>query len=169
MSDAELPPNIPPPPRAVPPPGGAAPPFGGAKVRLPPPGGRRPCRAGPPPNPALAGPPAGKVPLVAWPSVWADQLAGAASRPARATPSATIRTRGEAAATIAATDTMPVTMITVFAHAGAPEVLLITTSSTKPPRTTAAGASQSVERSARRNWPTPPPTSAAVNGASSET
>ena len=123
----------------------------------------------PPPNPALAGPPAGNVPLVAWPSVWADQLAGAASRPARATPSATIRTRGEAAATMAATATMPVTMITVFAHAGAPEVLLITTSSTKPPSTTAAGASQSVERSARRNWPTPPPTSAAVNGASSET
>src|SRR4051795_8790613 len=117
---------MPPPPRAEAPPG-AVPPFGWAKVPLPPPGGppARPMPPpGPPPNPALAGPPAGKVPLAAWPRVLADQLAGAASRPARATPSATIRTRGDAAATMAATDTMPVTMITVFAHAGAPEVLL---------------------------------------------
>src|SRR5215217_6805905 len=114
---------MPPPPRA-PAPGGAAPPFGGAKVRLPPPGGPPMPPPGPPPKPAVAGPPAGNVPFVAWPSVWADQLAGAASRPARATPNATIRTRGDAAATMAATDTMPVTMITVFAHVGAPDVLL---------------------------------------------
>ena len=64
---------------------------------------------------------------------------------------------------------MPVTMITVAAQPSAPEVLLITTSSVKHAAATAAGRDPRVERSARRNWPTPPPTSAAVNGASSET
>ena len=80
-----------------------------------------------------------------------------------------MRTFFDDSATIAATATMPVTMISVDAQPGAPEVLLSTTSSTTPPITTATGASHSVERSPRRNWPTPPPTSAAVNGASSET
>ena len=95
--------------------------------------------------------------------------AGAASRPASATASATIRTLLDASATIAATAAMPVTMIRADAQVGAPDVLFSTTSSTTPPITTATGASHSVERSPRRNWPTPPPTSAAVNGASSET
>src|SRR5256885_1172078 len=42
-----------------------------------PPPGPPPGPPGPPANERVAGPPAGKVPLVAWPSVWTDHVAGA--------------------------------------------------------------------------------------------
>jgi hypothetical protein len=41
----------------------------------------------------LAGPPAGKVPLVAWPSVWKDQAAGAIRSVAIAVAIAALRSR----------------------------------------------------------------------------
>ena len=51
---------------------------GGGAARRPPPKPPRPPPPGPPkPPPAFAGPPAGNVPEVAWPSVWTDQVAGA--------------------------------------------------------------------------------------------
>ena len=55
----------------------------------------RPPPPGPPPKPppALAGPPAGNVPLVAWPSVWKDQAAGAIRSVAIAVAIAALRSR----------------------------------------------------------------------------
>src|SRR3954449_784991 len=88
------------PPPKPPPLGGATPVGGadGADVRpapvaagaAPP----KPPRVPPPPNVAAAGPPAGKVPSVACPSVWNDQAAGAISSTARAAAMAPERQRG---------------------------------------------------------------------------
>ena len=96
------PPEIPPPedPPGKPPPApapgpnaapGSAPPADPPcrkKPRPPPAPGPKP-----PPVDALCGPPVGKVLLVAWPSVCAAQVAGAASSAASATATTTSRTR----------------------------------------------------------------------------
>src|SRR5690348_12229301 len=80
-------------------PGGANPPPRADAEPAPPnrPPPNRPPPAPPPPGPpidALAGPPAGNVLLVAWPSVCAAHAAGAASSTARATATSTARSRG---------------------------------------------------------------------------
>ena len=114
---AVLPPNMPPPAARAGAPGAGspsrrrAPPRGAAAPARAPAGGslplcagarrsrRRPPRAPPKPpgaaaaEPAEAGPPAGKVPLVAWPSVWNAHAAGATSSAASPTPSAIARAR----------------------------------------------------------------------------
>ena len=54
---------------------------------------------------AVAGPPAGNVPLVAWPSVCADQAAGAISSAPMTAPSAIARFGRNASAAAAATPT----------------------------------------------------------------
>ena len=141
--------------------GGAERRRGGPPRRRRPPGRRRSRRA-------LAGPPAGNVPLVAWPSVWTDQAAGAISSVARAMASARSRTRrcrANASATAAAS---PRRSARGASQASPPGSLRDDELGQRRRRRSRAAramrASRSAARRARRRRA---PTSAAVNGASS--
>ena len=153
--------------RPAPPAGGAKPPARRRRAAEPPRRGPPAAAARAPPIPALCGPPAGNVPLVAWPSVCADHAAGAISSAPIAAPSAIAR-RGRnasaAAAAIPAGDQ----------HARQP--------ARASPGCRAGSSPRRRRRPARRAAPStravvppsescaaPAPTSAAVNGASSET
>ena len=94
-------------------------PAGAGRAPKPPPRpprrGRRPA-AGPPPKPACAGPPAGNVPVVAWPSVCTAQLAGASSSSAERGREHGAAQRSARAATSATAVTAPATSRTVGSH-----------------------------------------------------
>src|SRR5436190_374404 len=120
-----------PPPRAANPPTGDAPAAGGAGLAdlLPPmpdggrmplgrrmPAGPPPPPPGPPANDAVAGPPAGKVPLVAWPSVWTAQDAGASISTATAVAIAPERQRAVPGFTSTAVAVTATRTSTGFSH-----------------------------------------------------
>jgi hypothetical protein len=116
--------------------------------------------------PAAAGPPAGNVPLVAWPSVCADQNAGAISSTPIAAPSAIARRGRNASAAAAATPAAISTPGSQLSEAGSSCRIA---SSAATPASTATGAATRAIVPPSLSCAAPAPTSAAVNGASSET
>src|SRR4051812_20508204 len=121
---------------------------------------------GPPPMPIVAaevGPPAGKVELVAWPSVWTAQDAGAASRTLTPANAMTRRTRAEFTRATPIAAASEAQMINVEAHDRSVALWAITTASVKAPAVNSTGPQM------RFIWETPAPTSSAVNGASADT
>ena len=133
--------------------------------------GAAPRRRGPapgPPIPAVCGPPAGNVPLVAWPSVCADHAAGAISSAPTAAPSAIARRCGRNASAAAAA--IPAATSTPGSHASEPGLsrrIISSRADARQRRRAARARGRRVPPSA--SCATPAPTSAAVNGASSET
>ena len=119
--------------------------------------------------PTLAGPPAGKVPLVWCPSVCTAQLAGAmSSSPSTAARIAT-RTRATLATASATIAPDPSTISTVGSHVSEPCELCRTASSVATPAATAIGARTRICLPPRASCAAPAPTRPAVNGAMSET
>ena len=113
------------------------------------------------------GPPAGNVPLVAWPRVSADQAAGAISRVAIAVAAAARRSRPVPSARPPAA-TAP-SAISSGTSQGSEAFSFRTTSSVITPPAMASGPATRASMSPWANRTTPAPTSAAVKGASSDT
>ncbi len=117
----------------------------------------------------LVPPPIGNVPLVACPSVWKAHEAGASSSAPNATATTIARAFAGSPNASAVAPPIPSSSISGLVHAAPPAPLPRTTSSHTMPATIASGATIRAVRPSLRTMPTVAPTSAAVNGASSET
>ncbi len=106
---------------------------------------------------------------MAWPSVWADQIAGASRRTPKPAARAIARQRSGASAQSAiAAPAEPIT-ISGTSQPSSVALLEITTSSVIAPAPIAPAPRIRPGRAAERAWAKVAPASAAANGASSET